>query len=135
MFKSVSAKMGIKEDSRAIFINAPVGVVKDIDPPPLDLATRLTGSFDFIHIFIKKQRDLRKKLPPSKNHLKPTGTLCVSWPKSGQHDADLRLSEVIKIGYDYGLVESKTISINSLWSAIKFTHPKKGKIYQTAMES
>jgi hypothetical protein len=30
------------------------------------------------------------------------------------------------------LVESKTISVNDTWSAIKFTHPKKGKVYKNS---
>ena len=53
-------------------------------------------------------------------------------PKSGQKETDLTITKVIKIGYDYGLVESKTISIDSVWSAIKFTHPKEGKEYNNS---
>jgi hypothetical protein len=129
MTKSISAKMGMKEKSRAIFINAPAGVLKDIDPPSLDKASRLNGNFDLIHVFAETEKDLRKKFKSLKNHLSPKGILWVSWPKSGQHGTDLSLSEIIKIGYYNGLVESKTLSINSSWSAIKFTHPKKGKVY------
>jgi len=33
---------------------------------------------------------------------------------------------MIEIGYRYGLVESKAISIDSIWSVIKFMHQKKG---------
>jgi hypothetical protein len=58
--------------------------------------------------------------------------LWVSWPKSGQEQTDLKLTNVIRLGYDYGLVESKSISLDKLWSALKFTHPKKGKIYNNS---
>lgn len=44
-------------------------------------------------------------------------------------DGDLKLQDVIRIGYSNGLVESTTLSINSEWSGIKFTHPKPGKTY------
>jgi hypothetical protein len=132
MGKSVSAKMGIKEKSRAIFLNAPAGVLKDIDPPSLKRATKLNGNFDLIHVFAEKEKDLRKKFKPLKKHLSPKGMLWVSWPKYGQHGTDLSLPEIIKIGYNNGLVESKTLSINSSWSAIKFTHPKKGKVYHNS---
>lgn len=57
------------------------------------------------------------------------GKLWVSWPKNKQLDTDLTLPVVIKIGYSFGLVESTCLSINKTWSALKFTHPKKGKIY------
>lgn len=66
---------------------------------------------------------------------KQTGMLWVSWPKSGQKNTDLNMKSVIKLGYDYGLVKSKCISINSIWSALKFTHPKMGKPIITAMEN
>jgi hypothetical protein len=45
---------------------------------------------------------------------------------------DLTLAKVIALGYDYGLVESKTISIDATWSAIKFTHPKQAKEYKNS---
>jgi hypothetical protein len=37
--------------------------------------------------------------------------------------------KVIEIGYNHGLVESKALSVDAPWSAIKFTHPKKGRAY------
>jgi len=132
MSKSVSAKMGIKESVRAIFVDAPVDAIKSIDPPTLNVASRLQGTFDYIHLFSEKQKTLQKKFPKLKAHLKEHGALWVSWPKAKQQETDLTLPTVIKIGYDYGLVESKTLSIDEIWSAIKFTHPKKGKIYNNS---
>src|SRR5688572_10480570 len=130
MTKSVSAKMGIKEDVRAIFINAPPGAIKSIDPPNLDVASSLRGHFDYIHFFTTKQTALHNKFPKLKEHLHENGMLWISWPKARQKETDLTLTVVIKIGYDYGLVESKTFGIDATWSAMKFTHPKKGKIYR-----
>ena len=124
--------MGIKEDARAIFINAPPGAIKSIDPPSLDVASSLRGNFDYIHFFTTKQSALDNKFLKLKEHLNEKGMLWISWPKARQEDTDLTLTMVIKIGYDYGLVESKTLSINTTWSALKFTYPKKGKIYNNS---
>jgi hypothetical protein len=132
MSKSVAAKMGIKEDARAIFIDAPPGAIKSIDPPDLDVASSLRGNFDYIHFFTTKQTALQNKFPKLKEHLDENGMLWISWPKARQKDTDLTLTAVIKTGYDYGLVESKTLSIDPTWSALKFTHPKKGKIYNNS---
>jgi hypothetical protein len=132
MTKSVSEKMGVKENARAIFINAPLDAIKSIDPPNLDTASSLRGNFDYIHFFTTKRSALHNKFPKLKEHLNENGTLWISWPKARQKDTDLTLTMVIKIGYDYGLVESKTLSINATWSALKFTHPKKGKIYNNS---
>ena len=43
---------------------------------------------------------------------------------------DLGLPKVIEIGYEHGLVESTALRVDDTWSAIKFTHPKKGKVYR-----
>jgi hypothetical protein len=127
--KSVSAKLGIKEGSRTFFVNAPATALAAIAPPHLDLAPRLAGTFDYIHLFTTSQAELDVALLRLKTHLKPTGMLWVSWPKNRQLDTDLSLPEVIRIGYRHGLVESKTVSVDATWSAIKFTHPVAGKVY------
>ena len=127
-----SRKMGIKEGARAFLVNAPAEAVEAIDPSELDLATKLTGKFDYIHLFTKSHEDFNERFPRLKAHLKPTGMLWVSWPKNRKLGTDLTLTKVIELGYNHGLVESKTISIDATWSAIKFTHPKKGKVYKNS---
>ena len=132
MSKSVAAKMGIKKGMRAILINAPADAIKAIDLPDISLASSMRGDFDYIHFFATTQAAFHKKFPRLKEHLKPAGMLWVSWPKAKQQETDLSLTSIIKMGYDYGLVESKTLSVNATWSAIKFTHPKKGKKYNNS---
>ena len=130
--KTVSQKMGIKENSRVIIINAPSDAIDGMKLPEIDIAKRLTGEFDYIHLFVKTQLEYKEKFPKLKPHLKLSGMLWVSWPKGGQLDTDLSLTKVINIGYGFGLVESTCLSINSIWSALKFTHPKKGKEYNNS---
>ncbi|GAB3924957.1 DUF3052 family protein [Larkinella terrae] len=124
--------MGLKAGFRALFINAPAEAVDAIELPDLTIETNLTGKFDYLHIFAIKQTELYEKLPTLKNHLKTGGMLWVSWPKAGQKGTDLTLTKVIEIGYDCGLVESKSIRIDDTWSALKFTHPKEGKAYHNS---
>lgn len=129
---AVSKKLGVKEGSRAIFVGAPEAAREAIDPPQLDLASELTGEFDYIHVFTRTRAELDQTFPKLKTHLKPTGMLWVSWPKSRQLETDLAMPSVISIGYSHGLVESKCISVNATWSALKFTHPKQGKTYRNS---
>ncbi len=128
----LSKKMGIKEGMRSIFISAPAVVKNTIDLPSLEIATKLSGNFDYIHLFSKNELEFRENFPKVKAHLKPSGMLWASWPKNGQLETDLSLTNIINIGYSFGLVESTCLSINSTWSALKFTHPKKGKIYNNS---
>ena len=130
--KTISQKMGIKENSRVLFVNAPGDAINGMKLPEIDIAKRLTGEFDYIHLFIKSQSEYKDKFPKLKSHLKLSGMLWVSWPKARQLDTDLSLPKVINIGYGFGLVESTCLSISTIWSALKFTHPKKGKVYNNS---
>ena len=125
-------KMGIKQGGRAYLLNAPAEAVDAIDPSQMELGRRLTGKFDYIHFFTKSQNEFNERFPRLKAHLKPSGMLWVSWPKNRKLGTDLTLTRVIELGYNHGLVESKTISIDETWSAIKFTHPKKAKVYKNS---
>ncbi len=131
MQKSIADKMGIKFGMRAIFVDSN-GIETTFGLPELDLETKLAGEFDLIVAFVKKQSEFEKTFPKLKNHLKKTGMLWLSWPKSRKLDSDLNLQKVIEIGYAFSLVESKVVSFNETWSAIKFTHPKEGKIYENS---
>ncbi len=132
MIKTVAAKMGIKENSRAFFVNVNKEALKNITLPSIKIEDKLIGEFDYIHLFVKKQTEFNEQFPKLKSCLKPSGMLWVSWPKGGKLGTDLNIKTVIKLGYDFGLVESTCLSINSIWSGLKFTHPKKGKIYNNS---
>lgn len=127
--RTVAQKMGVKENSRAFFVNSDEEAINNIEFPPLDISTQLAEGFDYIHLFVKKQSEFLEHFPTLKNYLNPNGMMWVSWPKSGKLGTDLNIKTVIKLGYDFGLVESTCLSIDETWSGLKFTHPKKGKVY------
>ena len=130
--RTIAQKMGVKENSRAILVNSDEVAINKIEFPPLDISTKLAEGFDYIHLFVKKQSEFIEHFPILKEYLNPNGMLWVSWPKSGKSGTDLNLKTVIKLGYDFGLVESTCLSISEIWSGLKFTHPKKGKVYNNS---
>jgi hypothetical protein len=132
MIKTVATKMGIKENSKAYFANSDKDAIDNICLPALDISTKLEDEFEYIHLFVKKQSEFTELFPKLKEHLKTNGMLWVSWPKGGKLETDLNIKIVIKLGYNFGLVESTCLSINNIWSGLKFTHPKKGKIYNNS---
>lgn len=132
MTRTVAQKMGLKENSRAYFSNADMEAVGNIQLPALDILPTLEDEFDYIHLFVKTQAEFIAHFPALKLHLKPKGMLWVSWPKGGKLGTDLNLRSVIKLGYDFGLVESTCLRIDDTWSGLKFTHPKKGKVYHNS---
>ncbi|WP_156308713.1 hypothetical protein [Sphingobacterium endophyticum] len=130
--KTVAQKMGVKEKSLAYFVNAPKEAIEGMQLPDIKISKVLEGEFDYIHIFVKTQAEQTELFPKLKEHLKLDGMFWVSWPKGGQLDSNLTLPKVIKIGYEFGLGESTCLSVNKVWSALKFTHPKKGKTYNNS---
>ena len=132
MVRVIAKKLGLQDDMRAFLVNAPQDTRKTIDAMDLKVAKTLSGMFDYIHFFTTSQAEFKKRFPQLKKHLASGGMLWVSWPKNRKLGTDLTLTKVIELGYDHGLVESKTISIDTTWSAIKFTHPKKGKDYKNS---
>lgn len=130
--RTVAQKMGIREGAKAYFKNAPEDAIDSIDLPDIQRARTLSGGFDYIHLFVTKQSDQEALFPKLKEHLNLEGMLWVSWPKGGQLGTDLSLPKVIKTGYEFGLVESTCLSVNAVWSGIKFTHPKKDKVYNNS---
>ncbi|HRO86389.1 MAG TPA: hypothetical protein PK110_16335 [Niabella sp.] len=88
MTKTVAQKMGVKENSRTIFINSDKEIIGNINLPNLDVSKKLEGEFDYIHLFVKKQSEFNDYFPELKLHLKSSGTMWVSWPKDGKSGTD-----------------------------------------------
>jgi hypothetical protein len=128
----VSEKLGVKPGMRCAVLHVPQSLEQRADLFPGRPAKALRGSFDYIHFFTIRQATLTKRLPGLKRHLRRSGRLWVSWPKAGGLSTDLSLGSVIKAAYDAGLVESKTISIDATWSAIKLTYPRKDVVYRNS---
>ena len=132
MPKRVSEKMRVRAGSRAFFHGASEMALAALELPALDVSAELLGEFDYLHLFATTQAALGATSPELARHLKPTGMFWVSWPKGRQLGTDLTLPEVIRIGYNHGLVESTSLSVDTTWSALKFTHPKPDKEYRNS---
>lgn len=130
--RTVAEKMGLRAGSRAYFIGAPSDVHAAMKLPKLETPTSLDGMFDHIHLFVLTASDLNEQFPTLRNHVAPKGRLWVSWPKGKQNRPDLNIREVIRIGYQNGMVESTALSVNEVWSALKFTMPIPGRRYNNS---
>ncbi len=127
--RTVAQKMGIKPGARAYLRDAPAATVEAMGLPELDLVETLAGEFDYLHLFVVRQRQMRDQFGELRDRLRPGGMLWVSWPKGGRLGTDLSIKSVIAIGYDLSMVESTCLRVDAVWSGLKFTHPKRGKTY------
>lgn len=130
--RTVAQKMGIKMGSRAHLMGALPSAVSAIELPPLLVSPELSGRFDYLHLFTTTRAGMDDSFPTLKEHLAASGMLWVSWPKAKQLGTDLSLPTVIRLGYSHGMVESTCLSVDNTWSALKFTHPKSGKVYSNS---
>jgi len=130
--RSIAQKMGVKPGMRLLFVNSDSVETGFGIGPDVEIANKKIGDFDMIHAFVTTQSQFRETFPKLIAHLKPSAVIWISWPKAGQLETDLSIQKVIAIGYTFNMVESKTIGINSVWSAIKFTFPKPGKTYNNS---
>lgn len=111
---------------------APQTAVSAIELPSLSISAELVGEVDYLHVFVTSQARLDDSFPLLKAHLSWSGMVWVSWPKATKLGTDHSLPIVIKTGYSHGLVESTCLSVDDTWSALKFTHPKPGKVYDNS---
>lgn len=127
--KALAEKLGIKPGIRAVFLNLPP-TLSGLDLE--DLQQGQDGEADLVLSFVESQGELDAHFDTWKTQVAANGRLWICWPKGGRGGSDLNIKNVIRIGYAHGMVESNAISIDAGWSALKFTHPKAGKVYHNS---
>jgi hypothetical protein len=118
-------KLGLT-DGLVIFVgDPPAEYFNWISPLPESLVVKdkLTGDFDFIHIFVRELKMFRKGFQHAKKHLKKNGMLWVSWPKkSSKVPTDLDENIIREFGLNEGLVDVKVCAVDEIWSGLKFVY-------------
>lgn len=116
-------KLGIKEQSRIAFVNAPEGFEAYLGPLPsgADVVKRLTKPLDIVLLFVTSERTLARDFAKSSEKLATNGMIWIAWPKKSSGVAtDLSFERVQRIGLDAGLVDVKICAIDETWSGLKF---------------
>jgi hypothetical protein len=125
--KSLIAKLGWKEGSKAIVVAAPANYSELTDGA--DIAPKKTvpaaGSLDFIHLFVKDAASLARDLTRLEPRLSEGGMIWVSWPKkTSPLFRDLTEDGVRKVCLPLGLVDVKVCAVDDDWSGLKLYRRK-----------
>ena len=115
-------KLGIKEGSNILFVNAPQNFVHQLDlPADVTINAKSKRPLDFVLLFVKTRREMENKFSRYSARLTPTGMLWISWPKktSGEQ-SDLNENIVREIGLARGMVDVKVCAVDEVWSGLKF---------------
>ena len=119
-------KLGIKSGFRVYVHEPPKAYFDWLEPLPanVSVAERLSGTFDFIHVFVKDQKRFKSILSKDKAYLKSDGMLWVSWPKkSSGVVSDLDENIIRDYGLKSGFVDIKVCAVDDTWSGLKFVIP------------
>ena len=104
--KSLIDKLGLKDGAKAIVIAQPANYADLTDNAAITpkKTAPATGSFDFIHLFVKTTADLARDLPKLEPRLATGGMIWVSWPKkTSKLFVDLTEDGIRKICLPMGL--------------------------------
>lgn len=115
-------KLGIKAGFNIAFVNAPVDFFDElILPQNLSVNSLSKKSFDCVLLFVKTEKELKKKFSEYAERLLPAGMIWVAWPKkSSGVTTDLSFNNVQTIGLAAGLVDVKICAVSDVWSGLKF---------------
>jgi predicted CoA-binding protein len=121
--KTLAEKLDIREGFRIAVVNPPEQYAQVLGrlPPGVVIVKQVEGPLDLVHFFTKSRVELEKNFPKFKKRLGSNGVFWVSWPKvSSKMASDLNETVVREVGLRNGLVDVKVISIDELWSGLKF---------------
>jgi hypothetical protein len=92
-------------------------------PAEVKFRSRLTGTFNFMHLFATSEKMYRQQFVRMASYLEKTGMLWVSWPKKASKVAtDLDGNIIRNFGLDQGLVDVKVCAVDEVWSGLKFVY-------------
>lgn len=123
---SLSAKLKLKPEAHAALLNAPEGYLKELGAAGVSPDAALSGSYDWIQIFVRSQAELAALMPAVKAALKPVSLLWISFPKgSSGIQTDLTRDK----GWDSvrELKWTNLVSVNDTWSAFCLRPYKPGE--------
>jgi hypothetical protein len=112
-------KLGIKDGSRVVLLNAPDGYAKSLDPVPV-FDKGAGKQTDIVQMFCTKRADLAKHLASLRKSLKPDAAVWVSWPKKASKvPTDITEDTVREVALPMGFVDIKVCAVDDVWSGLK----------------
>lgn len=114
--KPLTAKLGVRPDSRVLVANAPAGFA--LDCPHHVRAGR--APYDLVLLFCGSLAELHARYGPARDRLTVAGALWVAWPKRASGVVtDLTEQGVRDHALANGLVDVKVCAIDATWSGLK----------------
>ena len=124
----LAKKLGIKEGFKIALFNQPEYYFNLFTDFPADVQVINKAKVNFIHYFVKEQKQLQKEITKLKDQIEPDGMIWISWPKkSSKVETDITEDVVRNIALKNGLVDIKVCAVDNTWSGLKMVIPVKDR--------
>ena len=123
-------KLGIRDGSRVLLVNAPDGFEHLLTPMPDDahLVKQASKGLDVAVLFATEQADLIQWFDELAASIDTAGRLWVAWPKKASKvETDIDFGFAQGIGLDAGLVDNKSASITEVFQGLQFVYRVKDR--------
>ncbi len=128
---SLAKKMKLKPDARAAMINPPENYLGQFKHDS-KIAQKLSGTFDWIQIFVKNKAELDKLVPKAAEALESDSILWISFPKGiSKNQTDLTRNKGWESVQSLDLKWINLISVDETWSAFALRPYKEGEQKQS----
>ena len=126
----LAKKLGIKEGFKIRLINPPeyyFDLFTDM-PENISIFKDTKTKKNFIHCFVKQEKELYKNIASLKNEIEPNGIIWISWPKrASKVVTDITEDVVRNLALANGLVDIKVCAVDEIWSGLKLVIPVKDR--------
>lgn len=119
MDTSLKHKLGLGDNIKAVVLHDEVGFFNDAKS--LCGVDQLGIDLDWLLGFYEQPKVLNAEIGILKSSISSTGQVWIAWPKkSAKVQTQLNDNLVREIGLVSGLVDTKIVSLDPTWSALKF---------------
>lgn len=121
-------KLGIKDGYKIFVKNYPLDYEALIGQLPLDvkLLKELCHDIDMVHLFVKSHHELVFNLEITRDKIRQSGMIWVSWPKKASNiSTDITEDKIRDAALPMGFVDTKVCAVDDVWSGLKLVIRKK----------
>lgn len=124
----LAKKLGIKDGFKISLFHQPEYYFNLFTDFPADVKITNKSKVDFIHYFVKEEKQLLKDISKLKNGIEQNGMIWISWPKkSSKVETDITEDVIRNIALKNGLVDIKVCAVDETWSGLKLVIPVKDR--------
>src|ERR1700750_2099978 len=117
-------KLGIKEEMKVQLIDEPENYFDLLEKDISSQLIKKNETPDFIHLFVKTNKEFESEMKKIKKNMKPTTIIWVSWyKKSSGIPTDVTEDVIRNYALRNDLVDIKVCAVSDIWSGLKLVVP------------